>query len=142
MRTKFHRSTMLVIAMLAIGVVIGWWAWPDSETFVGARNESGGTANLESGATTPNETGTNPGRVPKSAAPNPKTVAVQTRDALLASLRSKVEAPNVVPKEALLTFRSAEARDRFMREAATHGLEVLDTIPQLNAARVRYDRLE
>src|SRR4051794_13392188 len=110
MRTKFHRSTMLVIAMLAIGVVIAWWAWPDSKTFVGARNESGGIANLES-ATAPNETGTNAGSVPKSAAPKPKT-AVQSRDALLGSLRSKLEAPNVVPKEALLTFRSAEARDR------------------------------
>jgi hypothetical protein len=53
-----------------------------------------------------------------------------------------LEAANVVPNEALLTFRSEEARDRFAKQAAAYGLEILDTIPQLNSTRVRYGRLE
>jgi len=44
--------------------------------------------------------------------------------------------------EALLAFRREEARDRFAKQAGAYGLEILDTIPQLNSARVRYGRLE
>ncbi len=47
-----------------------------------------------------------------------------------------------MPGEAILTFRSQEARDRFAQRAAAHGLEILGTIPELNATRVRYAQWE
>ena len=64
------------------------------------------------------------------------------RDEFLEALRAKLEARNVVPGEALLSFGSVEARERFAQQAAAHGLEVLGAIPQLNTLRVRYGSLE
>jgi thermitase len=58
------------------------------------------------------------------------------------ALRQKLEKPDVVPGEALLSFRSAEAMNRFIQLAAPQGLAVLGTIPQLNSLRVRYGTLE
>ena len=47
----------------------------------------------------------------------------------------------MVPGEALLSFRSREALDRFVQQAAARGLDVLGTIPQLNALRIHYGTL-
>jgi thermitase len=64
-------------------------------------------------------------------------------DALqLESLRQRLTQPNVVPGEALLTFRNKAALDRFIRQASLMDLQSLGTIPQLNAARVRYGTVE
>jgi hypothetical protein len=79
---------------------------------------------------------------PNSTAQKSARPSTQSHDPLLESLRAKLAATNVLPGEALLTFRSAEARDRFAGEAAAYGLQILDTIPELNSARVRYGRLE
>lgn len=131
----------MLIAMVGIGLVVGWAGWVHSNVGGETRGESD-VASV-SNATTPRgaESADVSNRPKLAAAKSVKTVA-QTRDALLESLRAKLSAVNVVPREALLTFRSAEGRDRFMREAAAHGLEILDTIPQLNTARVRYSALE
>ena len=72
----------------------------------------------------------------------PPASSVSAANSLLEELRAKLIAANVVPNEALLTFRSASARERFTRLAAAHGLEVIGEIPELNSARVRYGRLE
>ena len=140
MKMRLRSSTILLIAMLAIALVIAWWASLDSDSGVGRRSESH-EVSVEN-VTTSRGGEPDAGSVPKSAAAKPSKPAVQRPDALLESLRSKLQAANVVPHEALLTFRSAEARDRFAREAAGRGLEVLDTIAQLNTARARYGRLE
>ncbi len=63
-------------------------------------------------------------------------------DPMLEALRNRLQNPNVVAGEALLTFRSKEALDRFTRQAAALGLVTLGTIPQLNAARVSYGTVE
>jgi hypothetical protein len=131
------RDRAFIVSLTAVvGLLIGWLAWPRSDVRVENIREKETAA----AQAAPNES--NAVSIPQSAAPKPALASARKPDALLASLRSKLEASNVVPKEALLTFRSAEARDRFVREAAAHGLAVLDTIPQLNAARVRYERLE
>jgi len=61
---------------------------------------------------------------------------------LLDSLRQRLKQPNVVPGEALLTFRNKAALDRFTQQASLMGLQSLGTIPELNAARVRYGTVE
>ena len=63
-------------------------------------------------------------------------------DRLLETLRTRLEKPNIVPHEALLSFLNREALDRFIKQAASRGLETLSVIPQLNTARVRYRTLE
>ena len=63
-------------------------------------------------------------------------------DRLLETLRARLEKPNVVPHEALVSFLNKDALDRFMNQAASQGLEVLSVIPQLNVVRVRYGTLE
>jgi thermitase len=68
--------------------------------------------------------------------------AVAKPDDLLDVLRRRLAQPNIVHGEALLTFRSKAALDRFTRQASLMGLESLGTIPQLNAARVRYGTVE
>lgn len=129
-RPALHPPTLL-IAILAAGLVIGarWWSSVAPRTGGGDRTETD-AASLESRA--PRLSGS----LPNPAAPKPATRAVQKRDALLESLRSKLEAANVVAGEVLLTFRSEEARDRFAKQTAAYGLEILETIPQLNTARV------
>lgn len=80
-----------------------------------------------------------------NATPSPATALakpVSSNSDLLASLRAVLAIPNVVPGEALLTFRSREALDRFTRAAAGGAVETLGVLPQLNAARVRYGSLE
>lgn len=141
MKLRSRSSTTPLIAMLAIGVAIAWWASPDPDNGIGTRSaeefvSSDGGANERSGAESATRS------LPTPVPPKPLASAAQKPDALLAALRSKLEARNVVPNEALLTFRSAEARERFAQQAAAYGLQVLDSLPQLNSARVRYDRLE
>lgn len=137
MKTRFRRSPVLLIAILAGGLVIGA-RWLSSLAPTTGHGDSGeiNAASLENRAPFGEE------RLPNPAEPAPAKRAVPKRDTLLESLRSKLEAANVVPNEALLTFRSAEARDRFAKQAGAYGLKILDTIPQLDTARVRYGRLE
>jgi thermitase len=59
----------------------------------------------------------------------------------LAKLKKLMEIPSAVPNEAVLTFKNAEARKRFMAKAASLGLRVLASIDALNAVRVGYDDL-
>jgi hypothetical protein len=99
-------------------------------------------ADAESGAPSSSDSGSYQPSVSPPSAPQRAIVRGQPPDTLLEALRSRLEAPNVVPGEALLTFRSAEARDRFAQQAAARGLQIVDTIPELNAARVSYGRVE
>jgi Subtilase family len=63
-------------------------------------------------------------------------------DPMVQALRARLLKKNVVAGEALLTFRSKEALERFTRRASSLGLVTLGTIPQLNSARVRYGTVE
>lgn len=141
MNKRLRLSRALLIAILAAGLVIGLWSSLAPQK--GAAGLETATASLDSGSSHPSradlDAGSTPNLVPRSA---PAKIAASKRDILLESLRSKLEAPNVVPREALLTFRSPEARAHFAQQAAAHGLEILDTIAQLNTARVRYGRIE
>lgn len=136
-----HRrpSRTLLIALLAAVLASAWWARSNSDDPAASRNKS--EAVVITDVATPQPAIVDAANVAKSVTKAAHT-AKPTRDALLDSLRAKLQAANVVPSEALLTFRSAEARERFLQQAATYGLEILDTIPQLNTARVRYSRLE
>ncbi len=141
MKDRFLVTRALLAAFLAAGLVIARWS--------SVTREPAAETGLEADAAAV-ETATRPVSGAGSGAtivPNlPRTAPVKStaakRDTLLDSLRSKLEAPNVVPHEALLTFRSAEARERFAQNASARGLEMLDSIPQLNTARVRYGRIE
>ena len=126
-----------------MGLAIGGWLWSslDPKPAGGPRSEID-RPTLENAAPASGAVELKGTRRPNPAAAKTADGALSKRDRLLENLRSRLEAPNVVPGEALLTFRSAEARDRFAKQAASHGLEILETIPQLNTARVRYDRLE
>jgi len=137
MKTRIRFSPTLLIAMLALGLVIGWWASLGLDT-VGTRTETE-AATVDSYGGLSRGAASELSIVPKPAVTKP--LVARSTDALLESLRARLEAANMVPREALLTFRNAEARDRFMQETAGRGLEILDTIPQLNSARVRYGRL-
>ena len=132
---------ILPVAIVAAGLVVSgtrWWSslergtLRDDSAAPPAASNAPGAGNAERDPDIP----------AISAQPNASNSVAAKRDALLDSLRAKLEAPNVVPREALLTFRSAEARDRFARQASGYGIEILDTIPELNTARVRYGQLE
>jgi hypothetical protein len=79
---------------------------------------------------------------PGFAKPAPFVDPVAEQRHLLDSLRQRLTQPNVVPGEALLTFRNKAALDRFTQQASLMGMRSLGTIPQLNAARVRYGTVE
>lgn len=70
------------------------------------------------------------------AAP-PDTPAAQ----LLARLQERLGSEDARPKEAVLTFASAEAYRKFLARAKELGLEVLGRLDALHAVRVRYDFL-
>ena len=126
---------------MAAGLVIAFWFSFAPEARIAEPREAD-AARVESyddGSPTVSPAARSPNT---HAAREAANIATSQRDALLDSLRSKLEARNVVPREALLTFRNQEARDRFLQNAAAHGLEIRDLIPQLNTARVRYGRLE
>ena len=48
----------------------------------------------------------------------------------------------VVPGEALLSFRSKQAMDRFLQQAEALGLSVRGSIPELNSVRLQYGTLD
>ena len=131
--------SLAITAALAVGVFL--WSFLGLSTGPDLGRESGETRLVYAAppSTAPVITERS---APHAARPTRPQVTAQTRDALLDDLRAKISGRNVVPNEALLTFRSAEARERFAQTAAAHGLKVLDSIPQLNTARVRYERVE
>lgn len=141
MQAPFPLSTTRLIAILAVALVMGVWLWSslDHNTGRGGTRSEVDAGSLEGRAPTLSDVEEG---LPIPASAKSAKSAPPKRDALLESLRSKLEAANVVPNEALLTFRTAEARERFAKQAAAYGLEILDAIPQLNSARVRYSRLE
>lgn len=141
MKTGVRRSTNLAVAVLALAaaVAVGWWVWrplPD-----GVEPSSGTDAARQDTSTNFKVANVNTQNTPGAASRAKQTLPAK-RDPLLDSLRLKLTAPNVVPREALLTLRDAAARERFLQEAAAHGLAVLDSIGQLNAVRVSYSSLE
>lgn len=140
MKMRLRDAATAVGLIVAAALPIGVWSWAAGDAD-GARSlpEVGRT---DSHAPSNSEATSHERTVETRAARRESNAAAPKRDPLLDSLRSKLEAPNVVPGEALLTFRSAEARERFAQQAATLGLEVLDIIPQLNSSRVHYGRLE
>ncbi len=134
---RFQPTAGLLIAMLVIALVVVSWTWRGSDLHVATPDESD---LADAKAAMPPSVAELPASS-VSSSPRPKLAATRP-DALVESLRAKLTAAKLVPREVLLSFRSAEARERFLREAAAHGLEVLDTIPQLNTVRVRYSGLE
>ena len=112
MKIADRRLTTLLIAILAVGLVIGarWWSSLAPKTGGGDRSKID-AASLESRAPELSRS------LPNPAAPEIAKRAVQKRDALRENLRSKLEAANVVAGEVLLTFRSEEARKRFAKQA-------------------------
>jgi len=79
---------------------------------------------------------------PGFSTPSPPGDPISEQGHLLDSLRERLTRRNVVRGEALLTFRDKAALDRFTQQASLMGLKSLGTIPQLNAARVRYGTVE
>ena len=143
MRTPLRLRAGRLIATLGAALVIGALQW--SSLDLNTRHEPGGKvdgASLKRDEPSPAGAELAPSSVRNSARPKSANVAASKPDGLLENLRTKLEAKNVVRGEALLTFRSAEARERFTQNAAAHGLQILDNIPQLNTARVRYERVE
>ena len=63
-------------------------------------------------------------------------------DTLMADLVKKLTKATAVPNEALLTFRSKAALAQFLRVAKEYGLEVVGTLNDLNAVRVRFASME
>ncbi|CAN5672132.1 hypothetical protein BH20VER1_BH20VER1_06480 [soil metagenome] len=141
MRRPFHGSPALLIALFA-GLLFGLWSSRVLLTGGGGR-DARDPAKLESGISgVPSGSGFAEEKLHSSTAPKVARVPTPQRDPLLESLRARLQKRNVVPGEALLTFRNQEARERFARQAAADGLQILDTIPQLNTTRVRYERIE
>ena len=140
---RVHRrqvAFLLIVLPLSALVVASWWFSSLAPAPRVASTSDGNTAQRESAphAAVDSAKGSRPAPTDRA----PTTVAGRQPDALLQHLRAKLKVRNLVPGEALLTFRNAEARENFARRAAAHGIEVLDTIPQLNTARVRYGRVE
>ncbi len=136
MRSKHPRLTLLLLVTTVTLLIIGARRWATvADRAPRALEEKTATSRavgLEStGATIP-QRATAEIAPPDVAEPEP----------LLAALRARLSQPNVVPGEALLTFRNRAALDRFTRAAGSHGLEMAGSVPQLNTARVRYGSLE
>ena len=140
-RTRLSIAALSAIFAAAVLIAAQWRASPSPPVGAIGRSEVGATI-LERGESQLSAAKLDPGNIPRAGASNRRQATAAPADTLLANLASKLKAPNVVPGEALLTFRSAEARERFAQRAAAHGLEILDTIAQLNTARVRYGRIE
>ena len=143
MKRPFRLSMLRPIAVPAAALAIGAVLWSSLDLNTGP--DLGGEtdhADLNTDPAVASGGGLGEPSVGNTAPTAAPKLATQKRDALLENLLSKLQARNVVPNEALLTFRSAEARERFAQNAAAHGLQVLDSVPQLNTARVRYDRVE
>ena len=139
MRSRSRLLAALWIGTAAAGLTVAlWFAFPP-----GSQRSETKIAPGEALPAPTSEVSPEPGSLAVAApAGKPAESAVAKRDAGLESLRSKLTRANVVPGEALVTFRSPEARERFARQASAHGLEIIGEIPQLNAARVRYGRVE
>ncbi|MFT3867401.1 MAG: S8 family serine peptidase [Nibricoccus sp.] len=54
-------------------------------------------------------------------------------------LRQRIERANARPREAVLSFKNAEALRAFLARAESSGLHVLDRIDAFNTVRVQYD---
>src|SRR5450755_2369986 len=129
MKKPSRLLTTLLVAMLAAGLVIGGWWWSS----LGSKSGGDDRGEIDA-ASVENRAPLDEGGLPNPAALKPAKMANHKRDVLLESLRSKLEAGNVAPHEALLSFRSREALDRFTKQAGAYGLEILGTIPELNTA--------
>ena len=141
MKDRFRISRTLLIALVVAGLGIAMWSSLGHKGAVETRSEAE-AVRLERSSPPTSGAALEARGIAGPSSEHTAKLAAAKPDTLLASLRSKLEAPNVVPHEALLTFRSSEARERFAQGAAAHGLEILDTIPQLNTMRVRYGRME
>ena len=141
MKIPLRFTTTPLIGILVGAMLLGLWSSLAPRN-TGEQGRAIGDRSVESGAVARGAADPRRPTLAPSPAAKPTSVAAPKHDALLDSLRSKLQAPNVVPGEALLTFRDAEARERFASQAAARGLEIVAEIPQLNAARVRYHRLE
>jgi thermitase len=63
-------------------------------------------------------------------------------DAQMETLRARLKRPGVVPGEAVLSFGSKDAMNRFLQQATGLGLTVLGSIPELNSVRLQYGTLD
>lgn len=74
---------------------------------------------------------------------NASVPANTTSRELLASisekLRQRIERANARPREAVLSFKNAEALRAFLARAESSGLHVLDRIDAFNTVRIQYD---
>ena len=139
MRSRSPLSPALWIGATAAAVTIAlWFAFTPGSDRTDRDVAAGETAVAASAEISPQRSSV----AAPAAAGKPADAAVVKRDAALESLRAKLTRANVVPGEALVSFRSLEERERFGRQASGHGLEIIADIPQLNAARVRYGRVE
>jgi len=136
MLSKHPRLSLLLLLTTVALLVVGarWWSSVPTSA-PGEAEEKTATARaveVESAGAT----------IPQRATAEITPPDVAESEPLLADLRARLSQPNVVPGEALLTFRNREALDRFTRAAGSHGLEMAGSVPQLNTARVRYGSLE
>ena len=143
MKLPRRYSNTLLIGIAVAALVIGTWPW----FLLNRDDRRAERTGIETASLHPRLPALSGAHLDKRSRPNPAAPesarrALPKRETLLENLRSRLQAANMVPNEALLTFRSAEARERFAKQAAAYGLEILADIPQLNTARVRYGRLE
>lgn len=61
-------------------------------------------------------------------------------DPILAEIMRLLMNPHAVPNEALLSFRTKGDLAQFLREAAQHGLKLINTIDALNTVRVGFEK--
>ncbi len=140
MREHYLRFLVLPLAAVIIFAALAWLGFAPSSTNPPAQNQRAvSEAMLEKKTSALNDGQTNN---PVVIRPSATTDTLQKNDRLMETLRERLEKSDVVPHEALLSFLNEQALDRFIKQAASRGIETLGVIPQLNAVRVRYGALE
>lgn len=54
------------------------------------------------------------------------------------ALKARLDVPNAVPHEAVLSFKDKVSLQKFVSQLRAHGLELLGTLDKLNTIRIRY----
>ncbi|HWA10139.1 MAG TPA: S8 family serine peptidase [Opitutaceae bacterium] len=130
---------LLLSALLAgcgLALVLLWWLGHDRAAFWGSHPFVPGRPPPLARVALPRRSSAAP-----TAAASRNLPANLLAGELLTYLRARLERPDARPNEGVLSFRSAEAYQRFLARAKQAGLTVLGQSDGLLTARVRYDSL-
>jgi hypothetical protein len=125
------------VFVVLLGQAGHWWDWQGMAQNMGM-NSHGSSPPVMDG----NGQSEDAASLSDSPAADLRATHEAMADRLLEALRRRVQSVGAIENEALLTFKSADALQAFLKRAGLYGLRPLGEIDRLNAVRVGYDDLE